>query len=86
MDKRYWASIVMVLGLVSGCSANEQVETPQQDEEMEMKMRQFLNDSSPRNSDPVPKLNPEFVEPISHPGACPPAPGPSEEEAIQENF
>ncbi len=60
--------IVMMLlcGAITGCTRNAQPATPAEQEEQEIRMRNLLNDTSPRNRDHrLPKVVPEFSKPFN---------------------
>lgn len=52
---------VMCCVVLTGCAKTNQPLTPLQREDQEIRMRQFLEDSSPRNQDhQQPKVEPKF--------------------------
>lgn len=58
MQKLFW---FLILSLVlAGCSRDKPLMTASEEEEQEVRMRQLLEDSSPRNTNDIPKAIPEF--------------------------
>ena len=51
--------LILVSLTISGCQ-NKSPLTPQEQEEQETRMRAFLNESSPRNMNQLPKVAPEL--------------------------
>jgi hypothetical protein len=58
MKKIFW---FLILNLVLiGCSRDQPLMTASDEEEQEVRMRQLLEDTSPRNMNDIPKAVPEF--------------------------
>ena len=54
--------VVFLSVLVSGCIFNRAPLDPQDQDEQEARMREFLRESSPRNMNQQPKAVPEFIK------------------------
>lgn len=63
--------------LLSGCASEKLAQTPEARSAQEQRMRDFLNDSSPRNMNQQSKVTPEFTKRFR-------LPSPSKKEPVQE--
>ncbi|MBP6104383.1 MAG: hypothetical protein KBD23_05730 [Gammaproteobacteria bacterium] len=59
---------VIVSLLLNGCASQKVVLSPEERTTQEQKMRDFLNDSSPRNMNQQSKATPEFTTQFRLPG------------------
>ncbi len=71
MRKMRYVWLVVLCIVVSGCTRYAQPATPLEQEEQEDRMREFLNDSSPRNMNDHPKVTPEFTRSFNTRGSAP---------------
>ena len=58
----HYLFLILLCLAFTGCTRLAQPATPEEQEAQEEKMREFLNDSSPRNMNQQPKAIPEFTK------------------------